>query len=151
MFGLKEWSRTKIASATLGSLALIAGVVLLGVALWPESSAAAKQNFCNSLSNLSSTVMSYQGLDPAAATNEERDAAYNDINDAWNAVVDDANDWANAYDNPLTEAYNDFATAVDELPSDYTVAEDMQALEPQLSAFPDAFRETFDGSGCTSA
>jgi hypothetical protein len=151
MHDIKEWSRTKLASVTLGTLAVVAGVVLLGVAIWPEDSAAAKQNFCNSLSNLSSTVMSYQGLDPAAATNEERDAAYNDISDAWNAVADDANDWANAYDNPLNEAYNDLAVAIDDLPSDYTVAQDLQALEPQLSAFPNAFRETFDGSGCASA
>ena len=148
---MKQWSRTKIVSATLGTVTVLAGVVLLGVALWPESSAAAKQNFCTSLSNLSSTVMSYQGLDPATTTNEERDAAYSDINDAWNAVADDANDWANAYDNPLTQAYDDLAWAVDDLPNDYTVAQDMQALQPQLEAFPQAFRDTFDGSGCASA
>jgi len=150
MHVIKQWSRTKIATVTLGTVAILAGVAVLGVALWPESSAAAKRDFCSSLSNLSSTVMSYQGLDPVTATNDQRDAAYNDIGDAWNAVVDDANDWANAYDNPLTQAYDDLVWAVDALPSDYTVAQDLQAVEPQLAAFPEAFNETFDRSGCAS-
>jgi hypothetical protein len=65
-------------------------------------------------------------------------------------VVDDANDWVNAYDNPLTQAYDDLYGAIDALPGDNTVAEDIQDLQPELSAFPEAFHETFDGSGCAT-
>ena len=138
-------------AALLGVIALASAVTGLTIALWPESSAEAKANYCNSLSNLSSTVMSYQGLNPATATNDQLDQAYNDIADAWNAVEDDANDWANAYDNPLTSAYDDLYWAYQALPGDYTVAQDIDALQPEISAFPDAFRETFDRSGCTTA
>ena len=141
----------KIAAWTAGAGALAGLVVGLAIALWPESSATAKHNFCNSLNNLSTTVLNYQGLDPRTATNDQLDAAANDITDAWNQVADDANDWANAYDNPLGEAYDDLYWAIQGLPGDNTIAEDMRDLQPELSAFPQAFHETFDGSGCATA
>src|SRR5262245_15358985 len=138
----------RIVGVVLGACALIGLVAAFG-AFDSESSATAKKNYCNSLTNLSSTVMSYEGLDAATATNDELDAAYDDIASAWNDVVDDADDWANAYDNPLGNAYDDLYWAYHDLPGDYTVAQDLEALQPELSAFPQAYRETFDGSGCS--
>ena len=70
MQAIKEWSRSKLAAVTLGTLTVAAGIALLTVALWPENAATAKKNYCNSLSSLSSTVLNYQGLDPRTATNE---------------------------------------------------------------------------------
>ena len=134
----------------VGSAALAGAIAALAVALWPESSATAKKNFCNSLSNLSTTVMNYQGLDPRTATNDELDAAANDISDAYSQVADDADDWANAYDNPLANAYDDLYWAIQDLPGDNTIAQDLEDLQPELSAFPQAFHDTFDGSGCST-
>jgi hypothetical protein len=150
MQAIKEWSRSKLAAVTLGTLTVAAGIALLTVALWPENAATAKKNYCNSLSSLSSTVMNYQGLDPRTATNDELNAAYDDIAGAWDDVVDNANDWANAYDNPLANAYDDLYWAVQGLDGDNTIAEDIDDLQPELSAFPEAFHETFDGSGCST-
>jgi hypothetical protein len=134
-----------------GAAILTAGLVLLVSAWRGESSAEAKADYCNSLNNLSATVMSYQGLNPATATNEELDSAADDITGAYNEVVNDAEDWANAYDNPLNEAYNDLYWEIHSLPSDYTVAEDLDAVSDELDAFPQAFTETFDGSGCSTS
>jgi hypothetical protein len=134
-----------------GAAAAVAGLVLLVTAWVGPSSAEAKQNFCDSLRNLSSTVTQYQGLDARTATNEELDNAYDDIAGAYDQVADDAADWANAYDNPLNEAYNDLYWEVQSLPDDYTVAEDLNAVSDELAAFPQAFDETFDGSGCTNS
>jgi hypothetical protein len=134
-------------------VALVLGACVLGLlvsACGGESSATAKQNYCDSLTNLSSTVMNYEGLNPATATNDELDSAADDITDAWNDVVDDAYDWAEAEDNSLTKAYNDLYYAIEDLPGDYTVAQDLDALEPELSAFPEAYSETFDQSGCAT-
>jgi hypothetical protein len=141
----------KIAAIGVGAATLAGLLVVLAFAWSGESSAEAKKDFCNSLSSLSSTVMSYQGLDPRTATNEELDNAADDIYDAYDQVVEDAEDWANAYDNPLNEAYNDLYWEVQSLPSDYTVAEDLDAVSDELAAFPQAFTETFDGSGCTNS
>jgi hypothetical protein len=146
---MKHISIKKVA-AVAGGAALVALVVALAVAWRGPSSAQAKQDYCDSLRNLSSTVMSYQGLNPATATNDELDAAYDDIKGAYDQVVEDANDWANAYDNPLTEAYDNLYWAEQALPGDYTAAQDLSALSDELSAFPQAFHETFDGSGCSS-
>jgi hypothetical protein len=142
---------TKIVS--LGALM----VVLCGAAIalaftWDgESSATAKRHFCDSMTNLSSTVMSYEGMNPATATNDERESAADDIASAWDRVVDDANDWANAYDNPLTDAYNDLYYAIQDLPGDNTVAQDIQDLQPELDAIPGAYKQAFDLSGCTTS
>jgi hypothetical protein len=141
----------KTAALILGASALAVGLVLLVSAWRGESSAEAKADFCDSLTELSATVMNYQGLNPVTATNEELDQAAGDISDAYNEVVDDAADWANAYDNPLNEAYNDLYWAIEFLPSDYTIAQDIESLEDEVSAFPSAFAETFNGSGCTTS
>jgi hypothetical protein len=137
----------------IGALALGAAILsatILAVAWSFESSDEAKADFCGSLNSLSSTVMSYEGLDPRTTTNEELDSAADDIEDAWNEVVDDAEDWANAYDNPLNEAYNDLYWEVQVIPGDYTVAESLEMVDDELEAFPQAFSETFDGSGCST-
>ena len=145
---MKYFSIKKVA-AVAGGAALVALVVALAVAWRGPSSAQAKEDYCNSLRNLSSTVMSYQGLNPATATNDELDAAYDDIKGAYDQVQQDAEDWANAYDNPLGEAYDNLYWAEQDLPGDYTAAQDLNALSDELAAFPEAFHETFDGSGCS--
>lgn len=88
--------------------------------------------------------MSYQGLDPRTATNEELDNAYQDITGAYDQVEQDAEDWANAYDNPLAEAYDNLHWAAQDLPDDYTVSQDLTSLSDELALFPGAFHETFD-------
>jgi hypothetical protein len=136
----------KIVALFMGACVLAAVVAACG----GESSETAKANFCDSLSDLSSTVMSYEGLDPATATNDELDSAADDIEEAWNDVVNEAEDWANADDNALAEAYDDLYFAIQDIPGDYTIAESLEALEPELSAFPQAYADTFDGSGCST-
>jgi hypothetical protein len=123
----------------------------LALALRGESSEEAKQDYCESVAELESTVASYEDLDPLTATNDELDAAADDIEDAYDEVVDDAEDWANAYDNELAQAYDDLYWEIQSLPGDYTIEENLEAVEDELSAFPDAFESTFDGSGCTTA
>jgi len=141
----------KATIAALASLAAVGCIVALVVAFTGESSASAKQNFCNSLEDYATTVLNYQGLDPRTATTDELDSAADDIYAAWDNVVEDAEDWANAYDNPLAEAYDDLYWAAQDVPGDYTVAQTLEELEPELSAFPSAFHETFDGSGCSTS
>jgi hypothetical protein len=139
-----------IVSALLAG-AFILSIGLLAVAWTGESSDEAKADFCNSVTELNNTVTSYQGLDPRTASTEELDSAKDDIYDAYDEMIDDAEDWANAYDNPLNEWYNDLYWAYQGTSDDLTVAETVNELEDELSAFPAAFDETFDGAGCASA
>ena len=143
----------KMAALTAGGLLLLAGgcVLLVLAAPWGESSATAKKHFCNSLDNLATTVTNYQGLDVSTASNDQLNQAADDIYGAWDDVVNDANDWANAYDNPLSNAYDNLYWAIQDLPDDQTIAEDYADLQDELAAFPGAFHETFDGSGCPAS
>jgi hypothetical protein len=142
-------TKLKMAAAVAVSALFAGGFSALAYAYWPENSEDAKADFCQSLTDLSSTVMSYEGLDPLTATNDELDEAADDIDDAWDEVVDDAEDWANAYDNELNQAYDDLYWEIQSIPGDYTIAESLDEVEDELAAFPDAFRDTFDGSGCS--
>jgi hypothetical protein len=144
--------KTMMAALAIGASVLGALALAVGVSAWDgESTETAKTEFCESLTGLSSTVMSYEGLDPATATNDELNAAADDIDEAWDEVVDEAYDWVYADDNALTQAYDDLYYAIEDLPGDYTVAQSLEELEPELSAFPQAYSETFDGSGCDAA
>jgi len=129
-------------------VAAAGAIALLATAWTGESSATARQNFCTSLSDFSGTVMNYQGLNPATATNDQLEDAADEINDSWDDVVDDANDWANAYDNELTAAYDDLYYAIEDLDGDISAGQNLEDLEDELSAIPSAYRATFDGSGC---
>jgi hypothetical protein len=143
--------KSKIAGTFALVALIVAGFAGLAFALDTESSAEAKADFCESLDNLSSTVMSYEGIDPLTATNDELDEAADDIESAWNEVEDDAEDWANAYDNELGQAYDDLYWEIQTLPGDNTIAENLEDVEDELAAFPSAFQETFDGSGCSES
>jgi hypothetical protein len=136
----------KILAAGLGSCLLALAMTACG-----ESTETAKGNFCDSLDDFSSTAMNYQGLDPATATNAQLESAADDLDAAWDDVVQDAGDWVYADDNELTEAYDDLYDAAQDLPDDNTVSEDLDALQPQLDAIPQAYYDTFDGSGCSTA
>lgn len=147
-----RWTRTK--STIVGVLAagtLVGGTAGLTYAFWPEDSATAKSDFCDSARDFATTVKSYQGLNPATATNEQLDAAYDDVESAYDDMIDEGNEWVNAYDNELTDWYFELEDAVDDLPSDNTAAQNVEDLEPTLAEFPAAFEATFDKSGCDPA
>jgi hypothetical protein len=133
-------------------LAAVLGLVGLGalIAYDGESTEEAKASFCESLTELESTVKGYESLDLRTATNDELDAAADDIYAAWDDVVDEGWDWVYAEDNTLTDAYNDLYYAIDDLPGDSTVSESLADLEDELAAFPAAYEETFDGTGCAT-
>jgi hypothetical protein len=134
--------------AALAFAGLATGLIILVSAWGGESTATAKQNFCNSLHDFSSTVTSYQGLKLGTASNEEIDQAYDDIATAWDDVVNEAEDWTYADDNHLVEAYDDLYYAMQDLPGDYTISEDIEALQPELDALADAYHDTINNSGC---
>jgi hypothetical protein len=130
------------------TMAACAGALALVLTGCGQSTDEAKGQFCDSLDDFSSTAMSYQGLDPRYATNDQLEEAADDLATAWDEVEQEAVDWTYADDNELTEAYDDLYDAAQDLPGDNTVAEDLEQLEPELDALTPAFQQTFDGSGC---
>ena len=137
-----------IIAVTLCGGALAGGAVITVNALAFEDTESAKADVCQSLDDLNATIVSYQGLNPLTATNDQIDDAYDDISGAVDDLDEELDEWVNAYDNPLTEAYWDLYYAVEDLDGDNTAAENLADLEDELAAYPAAFHETFDGSGC---
>ena len=58
---------------------------------------------------------------------------------AASAAAPGNDNWANAYDNELAGAYDDLYWEIQSLPGDYTIAENLAAVEDELSAFPEAY------------
>jgi hypothetical protein len=144
-------ARAKAVTGAVVGAGLVAGLVTCAfVTLRGEDSESAKADFCASLGDFSGAVQTYDTLDPQTTTNDEYESAYDDLEDSWNELVSEADDWASAYDNELTDAYWDLYYAVEDLPGDNTMAENIDQLQPELNAFPDAFQATFDGTGCTT-
>src|SRR5882762_10004376 len=85
--------RTVVALAGVGALAAVIAL-LVGVHGGGESAATAKQNFCNSLSSLSSTVTKFEGLNRRTTSNDQIEHAAKNINDAWSKVGGAARNWA---------------------------------------------------------
>ena len=139
-----------IIAVTLAGGALAGGAAVTVNALAWEDAESAKADVCQSLDDLRTTIVSYQDVNPLTATNDEMDQAYDDISGAVDDLDEELDEWVNAYDTPLTEAYWDLYYAVEDLDGDNTVQDDLIELEDELKAYPDAFQETFDGSGCTS-
>jgi hypothetical protein len=141
--------------STIAAIAAIAvslvGFTLLAVAWNGESTESAKEDVCTSLSELSSTVMSYDGLNPLTATNDELENAAEDIEEAWDDLVDETYDWVYAEDNALTEAYDDLYYAIQDLDGDNSLADNAEELEDELNAFPEAYQATFTGAGCSTS
>ncbi len=149
---MKISERVKMfAAVTLAGGALAGGTVWAVSALGFEDTESAKADVCQSLDELGATITSYAGLNPLTATNEELDQAYDDIDSALDSVAEETDEWVNAYDNPLTDAYWDLYYAVQDLDGDNTAQDNLIELEDELKAYPDAFAETFDGSGCETA
>jgi hypothetical protein len=150
--GDNQWTGAKgILAILAGAAVLAACFALLYGALRGEDEETAKADFCDSLNEFSATVDEYQHLDPLTATNDEVEQASDDLESAWDDVLDQGNDWVNAYDNELTDAYWDLYYAVQDLPGENTVSDNLDELQPELSAFPTAFQQTFDGAGCSAA
>lgn len=146
-----KWGRMqKIVAVVLGAGALAGGTVVTVNAIGFEDADSAKQDLCVAFGDLETTVASYQGLDPRAATNDQLDTAYDDITGALEKVDEEGDEWVNAYDNELTDAYWDLYYAVEDLDGGNTAADNMADLEDELAAFPAAFQATFDGSGCST-
>jgi hypothetical protein len=137
-----------ILAVTLAGGALAAGAVITVNAVAFEDAESAKADVCTSLHELSDTIVGYEGLNPLTATNDQLEDAYDDISGAVESLDEELDEWVNAYDNPLTEAYWSLYDAVEDLDGDNTAVENLAAIEDELAAYPAAFQETFDGSGC---
>jgi hypothetical protein len=143
-------TKSKLAVLIAIGAVVVGGFAAIAYADDPERSEEAKADLCESLSDLSSTVMVYGELDPQTATDDQLHRAVLDIDDAWNEVVDDAYDWANADDNELDKVLDDLYWDIQLVSGDNPTAESLEAVEDELSALAEAYRDMIDGSGCSS-
>ncbi len=134
----------------------LGAIVLVGVAGLvgcddDESQAAAEDNLCASLTSFSSSVVNLQGLDPATASQDDYEAAVQEIEKAGNTVREDAEDVSDADTAALESAVNDLEAAADDVPDDVPVADAVSTLQPEVQAVAQTWNEAFNGLGCQTS
>jgi len=132
----------------------VGGIVLVGVAGLlvgcddDESQAAAEDNLCASLTSFSATVVNLQGLDPTTASQDDYEAAVQEVQKAGNAVREDAEDVAEADTTALESAVDDLEAAAQDVPDDIPVTDALSSLQPEVQAVAQTWKETFDTLDC---
>jgi hypothetical protein len=113
-----------------------------------ESPAEAKQNLCASLDGFAASVTSLQGLALGSSSEDDIKSALDNIQSAWDKVVADAKDVKNVNTDNIQSTYDDLKKAVQDRPTDKPVAQVVAGLQPQLSAFAQAWKQFASSISC---
>ena len=131
---------------TFAVLAACCGLVACGSD--KESQQEAKQHLCSSLDTFAASVVALQGLSLGTSSEDDVDAAADNIGKAWDQVVKDAKDVKNASTDQIECAYNDLKQAIQDRPTDKPITEVIAGLEPQITAFAESWKKLADGLDC---
>jgi len=131
---------------TFAVLAACCGLVACGSD--KESQQEAKQHLCSSLDTFAASVVALQGLSLGTSSEDDVDAAADNIGKAWDQVVKDAKDVKNASTDQIESAYNDLKQAIQDRPTDKPITEVIAGLEPQITAFAESWKKLADGLDC---
>jgi len=141
-------------------LVTLAGVLLLVIAAMAgaaacddddESQASAEEVLCARLEGFGAALAHLQAvaLDPQA-TSEERSDAVEGVRTTGQEVGEAAQDVREADAQALETAADNLRGRVQNISPDATPAQAKAAIQPQLQALLTAWREVFDGAGCTA-
>lgn len=136
---------------TIGALAAVSAAAALGLSACggsdAENEANAVENLCSGLAEFSNAVSGLKGLDPESGDFEAQASA---VENSWQDVESDAQDVEQADVATLKSAWSALESAIDELPSDTTPAQALQAVQPQITALEGAVQETEGQLDCSA-
>jgi uncharacterized protein Yka (UPF0111/DUF47 family) len=137
---------------TLVAVGVGAAIVLgiIGSRGGDESQAQAQQNFCSSLSALDSSVTSLTSLDPSTASKDDYQSDVSQIESDWDQVKSDAQDLKNITTSELDSSWDSFKSAVDNVPSDASVSDALQAVSQSAETLVSTTKSTLTGPDCSS-
>jgi hypothetical protein len=115
------------------------------------SQAEAEQHLCASLDAFAASVVSLQGLSLQSASEDDLNAAVDEVDNAWDKVVEDAKDVKNASTDKIESAYDDLKNAVENRPTDKPITEVIAGLEPKVTAFAQAWKDFASSFDCKTA
>jgi hypothetical protein len=139
-----RWLRAASLVAVVGATA----IALVACGGDDETQAEAETSVCTSLASFGTAVAAFRDLDPASATQEQYDAAADDVRSAWDDVQSEAGDLNEADFSALETAYDDLDQAIEDIPDDVPVADAIGTVQPQVDAVRTARDEMANGLGC---
>ncbi|MGW7319548.1 hypothetical protein [Streptomyces sp. NPDC054854] len=105
----------------------------------PNQSAAAAQ-LCTDLNKLRSDATALFGLNPASATKDQVEDAYNDVEDGWDSVSESTATWNAAQKEAIKSAADGLKKTWDDLPDDAPATDAATKLKPQAQMLDSAVK-----------
>ncbi|MGW7065018.1 hypothetical protein ACWGHM_41925 [Streptomyces sp. NPDC054904] len=105
----------------------------------PNQSAAAAQ-LCTDLNKLRSDATALFGLNPASATKDQVESAYNDVKDGWDSVSESTATWNSTQKEAIKSAADGLKKTWDDLPDDATATDAATKLKPQAQMLDTAVK-----------
>ena len=131
--------------------ALVVVVACLGLVACgsnKESQKEAEQNLCQSLDKFSASILSLSGLSLGSSTQDDVKAAVDTVSKAWDQVVADAKDVKNVSTDELRSKWDDLKHGIENRPTDKPISQVIAGLQPQITAFTQAFQQVTNGLDC---
>jgi hypothetical protein len=113
----------------------------------PPTGAEAQATFCGDLRAFNRTVVAFNASTGATTTGEYQQRL-KAVDDAWNDLKESAKAVPQARINDVENAYNDLKQTVTGLPSDMTLNQAAQTVQPKAAAAAQAQRQVGSGLRC---
>jgi len=136
-----------VAAVGVGAIILVA--LLSNRGGGTESQAQAQQSFCSSLSALDTSITDLTSLSPSTASQSDYESAVSEIENAWDQTKSDASDLKDITTTDLDNAWDSFKSAVDDVPSDSSVSDSLNAVKSSAQTLASTVKSTLSGPDCS--
>jgi tetratricopeptide (TPR) repeat protein len=113
-------------------------VLVFGLAACEQTTEGAQEAYDEAVENFHAALLDYESLDMASTEDAVREAE-DALASAWSDVESAAADLEDAQLDDLQSAYDDLEKAIEDVPSDATVEEALEMLQPQVDAVREAW------------
>lgn len=124
--------------------------LLLAACQPQQTGAEATVNFCGDLRALNRSVAALNATTGAATVGEYKQRMQA-VDDAWNDLKESAKALPQARTNDLESAYNDLKQTVNSIPSDSSLGQAAQTVQPKIAAVSVARQQLGSGARCPGA
>ncbi|MFD7836558.1 hypothetical protein [Streptomyces sp. NPDC059761] len=113
-----------------------------------EAASSASAALCTNLVQLKSDNAALKALNPATATKDQLQSAYNAVQTDWKNVKENSSALKSAEKDAVTTAAENLKKAYEDLPGDTTGKDAITQLQPQIQALDTAATQATTANNC---
>jgi chromosome segregation ATPase len=113
-----------------------------------DDQAGAESKVCEGIDSFQASVAALQSLDPSTASQDDYEAAVEDVRSDWDALQEDVAELEAEDQEALEEAYGDLDQAIEDAPEAEPVDDALATLSEEITAISAVNNEIRDGLTC---